>query len=148
MSWSYSGDPSTSDRDKVRYLIGDTDATDQQESNEEIAWLLTIQSDPFLAAALACEMLVSRYARLVDKTVGDLSISYSQRQDAYRKQADKLRQEAALTTASTIAAPYAGGISQSDKEIDTTDTDRTDPAIFKGMHDYQKPLGDSDVSED
>jgi hypothetical protein len=33
MTWSYSGDPSSSSTDAVRFLVGDTDTNDQLISN-------------------------------------------------------------------------------------------------------------------
>ena len=40
MSWSYSGNPADSALDKVRFLIGDTDTTDQLLTNEEINYTI------------------------------------------------------------------------------------------------------------
>ena len=39
MAWTYSGDPSSSARDAIRFLVGDTDTNDQLVTNEEIAWV-------------------------------------------------------------------------------------------------------------
>ena len=39
MSWEYQG-PSASDKDEVRFLIGDTDVEDQLLSDEEIQYLV------------------------------------------------------------------------------------------------------------
>jgi hypothetical protein len=41
MTFTYSGDPSTSTRNYVRFLINDTNSTDALFSDEEIAYLIT-----------------------------------------------------------------------------------------------------------
>lgn len=83
MTWTYSGSPATSTRDQVRFLTGDTSDLDEQLQDEEIDWLLTQTSSVYRAAAQGCEAIASKYARLIDKTVGSLSIRYSQRRDFY-----------------------------------------------------------------
>lgn len=78
MAWSYSGNPAASAKDKVRFLCGDTDTTNQQITDEEIAFLLTEwNSDAYMAAAFACEAIAGKYQSKADmsKSVGDLSIS-------------------------------------------------------------------------
>src|SRR6185312_7119498 len=49
--WTYSGDPRASDKDAVRFWMGDTDPTDKQVMDGEINYGLTIYSDPKLCAA-------------------------------------------------------------------------------------------------
>ncbi len=127
MAWTYSGDPSASGRDAIRFLIGDTDPTDPQLQDAEIDWMLAEHTSSYLAAAHCCQALAAKYARLADKSVGDLSISFSQRQEAYTKMFNRLERLAAVH--GTGAPVYAGGISESDKEIDETDTDRVQPAF-------------------
>ena len=132
MSWSYSGNPAASTLDKVRFLIGDTDIADQQLSNEEIAAALVDAGDnPYAAAIICTEALVSRYARLVTKSIGDLSISYGDTAKNYRSLLGDLRRRATLQ----LCTPYAGGISVADKEIDEGDSDVVQPFFKRGMHD-------------
>lgn len=132
MSWSYSGNPAFSTRDKVRFLIGDTDTTDQQLSNEEIdAALVDASSNPYVAAIICTEALISHYARLCNKSVGDLSISYGNIANNYRKLLGDLRRRSTLQ----LCTPYAGGISISDKQTDEEDSDRVQPSFYKEMHD-------------
>lgn len=126
MTWTYSGNPAGSDLDQVRFLIGDTDTDDQQLTNEEIAYLLTIYPNPAGAALGAARGLFSKYARYCDQKTGDIDIKYSQRRDAYAALMLQLQLGMA-------PVPYAGGISVSDKEIDEDDADRVDPAFSVGM---------------
>lgn len=78
MTWSYSGDPSTSALDEVRFLIQDTDTTDQLLSNEEINYLIDGYADDAYSAAVACVVaLIGKASRSAEesKSVGDLSLS-------------------------------------------------------------------------
>jgi len=138
MSWTYSGNPAASPTDSVRFLLGDTDSKDKQLLDAEIAWLLSENSSSvYYAAAQGAQQLAAKYGRLVDQSIGDLSISYSQRQKAYTDLAVKLRMQATTKGGLGLATPYAGGIRRSDKEIDETDTDRVKPAFTVGMHNNQ-----------
>lgn len=77
MTWTYSGDPGASALDEVRFLIQDTDTTDQLLSDEELAYLITAYSDAYGAAVAAVGVLIATASRVVEesKTVGDLSLS-------------------------------------------------------------------------
>ena len=110
MAWTYSGDPSSSARDAIRFLVGDTDTNDQLVTNEAIA---------------------SKFSRLADQTVGDLKVSLSQKADNARTQADELKALAARE--GMVPVPYAGGISVSDKEVDRANSDRVDPFFTSGQ---------------
>lgn len=146
MSWNYGGNPASSELDAVRLLIGDTDTTDQQLTDEEINYVRGITSS-VRAAAIGCiRLLIARYARKVDKAIGDLKISYSQRLKQYQELITQVQLDIALNSSS--AAPYAGGISISDKETVEEDTDRVEPSIKLGIHDNgdQGTEGDGDVS--
>jgi hypothetical protein len=141
VSWTYSGDPSTSTRDALRFLIQDTDSSAQVFSDEELDYLLTEQSDvPLQAAIQAAEIAISTYARKADRSVGDLSISYSQISSNYQKLLTVLRRRTAVET----LAPYAGGISISDKQANLDDTDLVRPSAYRGMHDHDGPQTDTD----
>lgn len=96
MTWSYSGNPSNSANDKVRFLCGDTDTNNQQVSNEEIAFLLTEwNSDCYLSAAFACDAISGKYSAKADlsRSVGDLSISsqYGAQAKTFMERAASLR---------------------------------------------------------
>lgn len=77
MTWSYSGDPSDSALDEIRFLIGDTDTNDQLLSNEEITYLYNSYGDAYAAAVACVVSLIAKASRSVEeaKTVGDLSLS-------------------------------------------------------------------------
>lgn len=79
MSWSYSGDPASSSRDLVRFLLLDTVEADPLLSNEEIDYLVATWVDPYEAARNGALTLMAKFTRQADlsRSVGDLSISES-----------------------------------------------------------------------
>lgn len=131
MTWTYSGNPSSTNRDAVRFLVGDTDNTDQLVTDEEIAYMLAEEGSASMAAARVCRSLASKFARYMDQSVGDLNVSYSQRYRQYTELANRLESDGS----SRVGVPYAGGISQANKDAITSDTDRVQPAIKIGVHD-------------
>jgi hypothetical protein len=134
--WSYTGDPASSAKDSVRFHVGDVIKDDPQVNDEEIEYLLGDEGGNVLrAAARVAETIAAKYARQVDKTVGGLSLSAGRRQEKYSQLAQKLWSRA-RSTGSGLAAPYAGGISQSDKDTNAADTDRTQPAFTRTLHDF------------
>lgn len=80
MTWTYSGNPGSSTRDEVRFLIQDTDTNSQLLSNEELDYLITSYGEAYSAAVAAVGVLIATASRAVQesKTVGDLSISKSE----------------------------------------------------------------------
>lgn len=144
MSFSYTGDPSHSSKDAVRFLLGDTTESTAMFSDEEITWLLMNNSNQYIAAAIAADTAAQKYVNIMGggsgvktKTVGALSISYDsakERVDTYSALSRKLRILAA--TNSNLAGIYSGGISIADKKSNEQDTDWDKPAFTRGMHDW------------
>lgn len=139
MSWSY--DPTILDdttigrRNQVRLLIGDVDTTDEQLQDEEIDHFLSLVGDNvYTAAIIAAKSLMALYSRLVNKSVGSISIDYAERRDNYAQLIDELR--ALRREVSPAAAPvFFGG-----------DEDRRIFGI--GMHDLNSEDGNFVESED
>jgi hypothetical protein len=94
MTFTYSGDPSTTLRNKVRFLLNDTLVTDPLFTDEELDYLITEWgTDVYEICRAGAEVLASKFTRLADsshKTVGDLSISLN-----YGKKAAEYRELAA-----------------------------------------------------
>jgi hypothetical protein len=120
MTWTYSGDPATSDKDATRFYIQDTDTTDQQFQDAEINFGLAQYGSPLSTSVALCLALAAKYARLVDKAVGDLRISYSQRSKQYTELATRYRAEAGLSNMTV----YTGGTSVADMQNVEQDPDR------------------------
>ena len=81
MSFTYSGDPASSARNHVRFLLHDIDSTDPLYSDEEITFVINSwASDVYEAAREFAETAIAKYARLAEstsKSVGDISVSES-----------------------------------------------------------------------
>ncbi len=146
MSWNYSGDPSTSDKDAVRFLAGDTDDCDQLVQDEEILWELTQESNIYLAAADIAEVISTQFARLADTKIGPVSESLSQKAEAYQKRADKLKDRAKGTGRPIDAEIFVGGISISGKRELRDNTDAVQPSFKFEMDDH--PAGPDERAHD
>lgn len=95
MAWTYSGNPSSSLLDEVRFLIGDTDSTFPLLQDEEIQYTLTENSDnKYLAAADSCDAIASKFAVEVDNEVADTMSKDGDLYSHYTRLADKLRKKA------------------------------------------------------
>lgn len=142
MTWTYTGDPSDSEKDAVRFLIGDTVSTDPLITDEEIAWLLTERGGVYPAAIQACETIAAKFARLADTQVDDVRVNLSQRAKGYRELAQTLSSRQAISG----AMPFAGGISQAQKETAEEDTDRVPPFFTREWATVTSPsaFGDDD----
>ena len=141
MTWTYDGDPSANDRDEVRFLSGDTDTTDQLVTDAEIAYAIDQESNNLLAAAKIAKAIMAKFARLVDKSVGDLKLSYSQRLTAYKELIDQLTERGT----ESAGTPYSGGISITDKNNREEDTDRVDPSFRRDLHSIDEHYDDEDI---
>lgn len=152
MTWTYGGAPGTTTsatrRDAVRLLVGDTDTTDQQITDEEIAFGLSQSSDDlYNASALLCRALSGKYARLVDTSIESVSSSYSQRAQHYAELAVRLSREGKRLGTIGLGVPVAGGMSISGMESVESDTDRV-PAAFRVDQFSNPPRFDPTPDED
>lgn len=135
MSWSYD-DPSSSSTDAVRFLIGDTDESDPLLSDEEIEYALsTAGGSVYQAAHDACYAIASKMSRMAtSKSVGDLSLSYANRAQAFRDQAERLLELAARRDIPTPwVNPDALKRSSEKAVLGTTGTE-----FYTGQHDYYR----------
>jgi hypothetical protein len=97
VSWSYTGDPASSNKDLVRFLLRDTLSTDQLLSDEEINYLVATWVDPYEAARNGALTLMAKFVRQADlsRSVGDLSISesFGGRAAEYQALADSISEQ-------------------------------------------------------
>jgi len=142
MTWYYSENPATSDKDAVRYHIGDTDKSEKLLQDEEINYLLAQKGSVLAASAQACRDIAARFARKYDQSVGGVKYSYKQRFENYTKLADELQKKSNKLG----GVPYVGGISRSEKKAVESDTDRVKPAFTRDLFDIPSanPLTDDD----
>jgi hypothetical protein len=122
MTWSYNSNPLTSNLDAVRFLVGDTDITDTQLQDEEITYLLTVEGGVRFAAYKAAKAIASKYARKVDRNVGDLRISFSQKYRQYLDLAQALKHDMVIHI-----APLVLSLSASAKDAALQNSDNVVP---------------------
>ena len=137
MAFTYSGNPSSSTLDQVRFLVGDTDSTNAHFQDAEIQWLLVQWADPYEAAAVCADALVGRYAQMADtvKKVGDLQLNatYARASDGFKDLAKRLRdQRMRLATPIPVVNPAALQ-STEDRVVDVHNTDS-----YLGIHDFTR----------
>lgn len=106
MSFSYTS-PGHSAEDMVRFLIGDTVDSGHLVEDADITDMLAAVGSPRLAAADICDSLAARFAQQVDKSVGPLRISASQRSAAFADRAKALRRR----NAADVGGPSIGASS-------------------------------------
>lgn len=146
MTWSYNLPIiGTSGKDQVRLLIGDTDSTNPLLQDEEIAYFLSKRPNSYGAAAECCRTLSTRFASSATTTAGDTKIAYSDIAKAFAARAQAFESQAANSGA---GLPYAGGISQADKQSQIENTDRVPPQFALGDDDNFIPVAPASDSTD
>ena len=133
-SWSYSGNPSASTRDAVRYHLGDTDPDDPLMSDGELDYLITdwslISTSPRLIAADAAENLANRYAREVTVSADAVTAQLQELVGNYRALAVSLRAQDANRN---LGGPDLG------VDADSVPDPSVRPLNFSiGMHDNKR----------
>jgi hypothetical protein len=127
---TYSGDPASSAKDAVRFLIGDTDPCNFFLQNAEIEYVLKQFNNTPLNAAIPCvNAIIAKLSRLVDESVGQVRISFNQKAKAYRTMLQDLRNQLAASD----ALPYAGGVTVADVIATRNDATLTKPDFTKHM---------------
>ncbi len=125
----------TTDRDKVRFLIQDTDSTAAHFQDAEITYLLTTWGNVYDAAIAGAEIISGKYAHKTNysRSIGDLSISESYAASAaeFRQLADRLKAQKNDLYPPTPKI-NASAILSSENRTQTTFT--TD--FRTGLHDY------------
>lgn len=132
MSWTYGANPVGSPSDAVRLLAGDTDPSDQQLQDEEIAYFLQNGQNGYQAAAMACDAIAAKYSRKADTMVGRLRLQASTKSKQLMATASRLRY-LAYTEGVT---PFAGGETISGKATEDLNTDRIRPAFTTELMAY------------
>lgn len=135
-TWSYSGDPSSSSRDAVRFTIGDTDSTQPQLNDPEIDYLLTENGAVLTASVEAALALAARYSRQVSMTDDKVSRENQQKAEAYAKLAETLK----ARVSRRAHGVYAGGLSIAGKVTSSQDPDLVQPSFTVNMDD--RPSGE------
>jgi len=142
MAWTYSGDPSDSTRDAVRFLIGDTDTTDQLISDEEVDYLVELHGTLSRSASEAARSIAAKFARLMNRSIGGLSADFSQKYQHYMELAESL-----ITNEEAFpVSPFISGYRRGAKETRELDSDRETTFGRKGIHDNERVYPTDDYS--
>jgi hypothetical protein len=136
VAWTYSGNPASSPKDEVRFLSGDTVATDPLVSDEEIAWAISKFTSTQIAAAACCNAIAAKFTRQCDTTNASLSISASQRAAAFLDLAKRLDPNGLADLSSLSPYPYFGGLSHAEKDTLSQDVDAVQPNFKIGQDDF------------
>lgn len=154
MTWSYSVSSLGLAKNQVRLIIGDTATSDQQLADEEITYVLGVQTTVTYAAASCCDLIAAKYARKVNTQNGLLRVSAAAQHEHYLKLAEKLRTGGPGTIpgengGTTLADMYVGGAKVSQKQALEGDSDLVGPSFAVGMDDYEdSSVRDNTLPED
>ena len=105
---TYTGSPSTRPIDAVRIELGGTGSLSLLTDDEIQYNLVRANNNPLLAAAFSAETIAGMYAGLIDKSMGNSSVSLSQKAEGWRKKAIALRAQAmspSLTPRASSSTP-------------------------------------------
>lgn len=141
---AYGGTPGTVDRDAVRLLVGDISTSTSGEflANGDYDFFIAQTGGIYIAAQLAANSLAALFmgsasasggSGFVEKQVGDLRLKKADAMSmarSYRELAAKFGRMAA-----SKKAPYAGGLTKSDKQAVEDDSDRTVPFFTRDLMD-------------
>jgi hypothetical protein len=119
MTWSYDNSLTT-DRDKLRLKIGDTDTEDQLLQDETLDALLAVRANVTLAAIDAVKAILAQLAREIDRQALGLGGPRSQKTTHYQALLGDLRAEA-LRTGTGV---FFGGGSKAQAEAIQADPDK------------------------
>lgn len=147
MAFTYSGDPTTSTRNAVRFLLNDTNSADVLFSDAELDYLIAEWVNVYEICRAACETLVSRFSRLADstsKSVGDISVSesYTAKSKQYQDLANSFLQRRMRKTPPTVWANADSLKSTNDRTVADYNTD-----FFTGQHDNPNGFLDKRIIE-
>ena len=120
-------DPNSNARDKVRFLVQDTDSTRPLLTDEEIAFLIAEWVDVYDAASNAANILAAKFAGKADysKSVGDLSLNetFSSQASSYTELAKSIRMNRHRRFTVSWVANADALKSTADRSVDTYNTD-------------------------
>jgi len=133
MSWSYTGNPGDSDKDLIRYMVGDINEADPEVQDEEIQYEIDkgIADGTYSALGASISILrsiLARYKNMMDEKVGDVDVKWSQRYSNTKDLLDNFEEELSKTS---LGSAYGGGISVSNKSTNTSNIDRVNPSFTR-----------------
>lgn len=137
-----------SPRNRVRLLIGDTNTLDQQLQDEEIDFVLSVQTVLTYAAASSADLIAAKYARKVNTENSELRISAAAQHKHYLDLANRLRRDGPGLipggdgSGSQQAGLYVGGAIRSQRDALAENDAYVDPVFALGQDDYPGSTGE------
>lgn len=132
MTWTYdSTDPTGTDKDHVRFIVGDVVETAKYTlTDEEITAMLTAGGTVHAASITCARSLAARWAREPSVKIGRTQVTQGDVASRLEKLADRL-----VHQGSESAVPYVGGISIADKDARLSDSDAVQPRFLRDRDD-------------
>lgn len=127
--YSYSGDPARSPEDGVRFLIGDTDKHHFILTDAEITYAVKQTNSLNQAALQCCYAILKKLAPRPNETVGPVSVDNAAVIANIKASIAAIKYAIATST----VVPFAGGISETDKQGNQTAADVVQPTYYKNM---------------
>lgn len=133
MAFTYEGNLAGSEKDQVRFLVGDTDETEFFLHDDEITWLISQWAQKgsiYYTASMAAESIAAKFAREVSLTSDSQTVGTSELQQKYLDLASRLmRMHETLLTGGNVDM---GGVLAGEQPDPTV----TSPAFGTRMHDF------------
>ena len=152
-TYTYTYSPKTDDIDKLRLLLGDTDVSNSGANalfcDEELDYFNEEGGGNWhLAAHHACVAAASKYSRMADRTLGPMSISYSQLSENFRKQAEEEFGNA-TNSASVSPEPYSftSETGTRDTSLEDDTTVQVPAKFYRDQYEDETSYGDRDHSD-
>ena len=97
MSWSYYGNPASSEMDELRFIIGDTNISEPIMQDEELEYLITkYGSNRNLLMYQAFTRAATLFARDIKRSLGPQSEDPTERLKYFRDQANAYKAKLAI----------------------------------------------------
>ena len=143
MAKTYSGDPSKSNRDRIRFEVGDTIMEKALLSDEEIDALFVAEgSNVYRTCARLCEGLAARFSRDEIVRTGSYSTERGGISGRYEALAKVFRAKAVTSAGFRIPS-----LSEATKETHEEDTDIPQPSFYREMHENIGSAEDEKASD-
>lgn len=124
-------DSLSTDRDKVRSLVGDVETTEILPDDTYDALLSEFSDNVYLTAAEICDRIIARKAKDIDHSAANYGVQVSQIFEHYSRLAKMLRRKAGRA----VGDIFVGGASIDKEDELADDSDYTQNQFTVGMDD-------------
>jgi hypothetical protein len=152
-TYTYTYLPDSDEIDRMRLLLGDTDVSNSganaQFCDEELQYFFDHAGDnAYMACHDACLSAAGKYSSKADRTLGPMSISYSQIADSYRAQAEAFMSEG-MNHASSTPEPYSftSETGTRDRTLEDGSTLQVPAEFYRDQYDDEELSGDRTHSD-